>query len=419
MSPSTRTIRPPAVIAGICGLGLVLVSCSGGVNGMEQPAEASNTPSVSSGASGTPTTEGASRPAAEQGRQIEGLSWADGTPVEASVVSVGDAVKPPADAISDRAAHDLPEGEQLLGVLSDARPVVMRKGLPYTVDKTGKYSLYWPDTKRDAATDDTSWSIHGDTVVATVRSSDGGSSTTLLAYDDKGGVHEIRDFQKVSDSNSESLVLDGGKVYWSEADADAYRVASIPLAGGSKKVEAENAGAVYRTDQGVAVLKQEEPRSADKMNHIGGVQLLDGTELLRATEEFELGGFSGDPYSPRPIMNGGSSMSFNLDRGENSFDVAVLNFETKQAWLIEIPDGRIPFGQSTSGSYSFIAWSAEQMEELGSLGNEAVTLDAATGELFAFSPENNFENIFGNDKALAWSTKNGSGSVSFASEILK
>ena len=118
-------------------------------------------------------------------------------------------------------------------------------------------------------------------------------------------------------------------------------------------------------------------------------------------------------------MNGGSTLSFNLDRGENSFNVAVLNFETKQAWLIEIPDGRIPFGQSTSGSYSFIAWSAQQMEELGSLGNEAVALDASTGELFAFSPKNNFENIFGNDKALAWSTKTSSGSVSFASEILE
>lgn len=386
---------------------------------MEQSAEASNPPSVSSSASSTPTTQDASPPAAEQRRQIEGLSWADGTPVEASVVSVGDAVKRPDDEIADRAAHDLPEGEQLLGVLSDARPVVMRKGLPYTVDESGKYSLYWSDAKRDAATDDTSWSIHGDAVVATVRGGDGGSSTTLMAYDDKGGSQEIRDFQKVSDSNSESLVLDSGKVYWSEADANAYRVASIPLTGGSKKVEAENAGAVYRTDQGIAVLKQEEPRSADKMNQIGGVRLLDGTELLRATDEFELGGFSGDPYSPRPIMKGGSSMSFNLDRGENSFDVAVLNFETKQAWLIEIPDGRIPFGQSTSGSYSFIAWSAEQMDELGALGNEAVALDAATGELFAFSPENNFENIFGNDKALAWSTKSGSGSVSFASEILK
>lgn len=386
---------------------------------MEQSAEASNPPSVSSSASSTATTQDASPPAAEQRRRIEGLSWADGTPVEASVVSVGDAVKRPDDEIADRAAHDLPEGEQLLGVLSDARPVVMRKGLPYTVDESGTYSLYWPDAKRDAATDDTSWSIHGDAVVATVRGGDGGSSTTLMAYDDKGGIQEIRDFQKVSDSNSESLVLDSGKVYWSEADANAYRVASIPLAGGSKKVEAENAGAVYLTDQGIAVLKQEEPRSADKMNQIGGVRLLDGTELLRATDEFELGGFSGDPYSPRPIMKGGSSMSFNLDRGENSFDVAVLNFETKQAWLIEIPDGRIPFGQSTSGSYSFIAWSAEQMDELGALGNEAVALDAATGELFAFSPENNFENIFGNDKALAWSTKSGSGSVSFASEILK
>lgn len=419
MPPSTRTICLPAVIAGICGLGLVLASCSSGVNGVEQSAEASNPPSVSSSASGTSTTEDASQPAAERRRQIEGLSWADGTTVEASVVSVGDAVKPPGGAISDRAAHDLPEGDQLLGVLSDARPVVLSKGLPYTVDKTGKYSLYWADSKRDAATDDTSWSIHGDTVVATVRSGDGGSATTLMAYDDKDGIQEIKDFQKASDSTSESLVLDGGKVYWSEADAKTYRVVSIPLAGGSKKVEAENAGAVYRTDQGVAVLTQEGPQSEDTMNQIGGVRLLDGTELLRATEEFELGGFSGDSYSPRPIMNGGFTLSFSLDRGENSFDVAVLNFETKQAWLIEIPDGRIPLGQSTSGSYSFIAWSAEQMEELGSLGNEAVALDASTGELFAFSPENNFENIFGNDKALAWSTKTSSGSVSFASEILE
>lgn len=414
MSPVRNTILCPAIVAGALGLSLALASCS------TSTPEASTTAPTSSVQTSSPEPS-ASKPTdetASEQMQIDGLKWKDGSAVVASKVSAKDAKKPQDDEIDNRAAHELPEGEKFIGILDDGLPIVLKNGLPYTVDSAGKYSLYWPEDQRSVVKDVTSWQIQHGTLIALTAGGSDSEKGTLLTYNPKDGINKIEGVDSVGLGTS-GFVLDSGKVYWAQQGENSNQVFSASLADGKKKVEAKEAAAVYRTDQGVAVLKRQDNLPVEKMNQISGVELLDGTSLLDASDEFELGGFSGDGIVSLPQVDGGPAISFSIDLAPNKIGVAVLNLQSQKAWIVELDEGRIPFGISTSGSRSFIAWSEADMEELGALGNEAVALDAGTGKLFAFTPKNNFESIFANGTALGWSTKSSSGVVSFASEILK
>jgi len=418
MSPSRNTQLRPAIAAGALGLSLVLASCS------TSTPEASSTGSAASPASSAQTSSPAPSPSkstdesAPELVEIGGLKWKDGSAVVASKVSFKNAEKPQDNEVHNRAAHELPAGEEFIGILEEGLPIVLQDSLPYTVDSAGRYSLYWPEEQRSAAKDATSWQIQEGTLLALTSNGSDSETGTLLTYNPTDGLNKVDGVDTVG-LGTAGFVVDSGKVYWTQLGEKTNQVFSASLADGKKKLEAKEAAAVYRTDQGVAVLKREDNLPTEKMNQISGVELLDGTALLAASDGFEVGGFSGDGIASLPQMDGGPAISFSINLAANKIGVVVLNLQAQKAWIVELDEGRIPFGISTSGPRSFIAWSEADMEELGALGNEAVVLDAGTGKLSAFTPKNNFESIFANGNALGWSTKSSSGSVSFASEILK
>ena len=418
MSPSQNMLLRPAIAAGALGLSLVLASCSTSTPEASPTGSTATPASPVQTSSPAPSASKSTDEASPEMVEIGGLKWKDGSAVVASKVSVKDAKKPQDNEVDNRAAHELPEGEEFIGILDGGLPVVLQDSLPYTVDTAGKYSLYWPEEQRSAVKDATSWQIQEGTLLALTANGSDSETGTLLTYNPTDGLNKIDGVDSVG-LGTAGFVVDSGKVYWAQLGEKTNQVFSAPLSGGKKKVEAKQAAAVYRTGQGVSVLKREDNLPTEKMNQISGVELLDGTTLLEASDGFELGGFSGDGIASLPQMDGGPAVSFSIDLAANKIGVAVLNLQSQKAWIVELDEGRIPFGISTSGARSFIAWSEADMEELGALGNEAVALDAGTGKLSAFTPKNNFESIFANGKALGWSTKSSSGSVSFASEILK
>lgn len=349
---------------------------------------------------------------------IPGLTWADGSPITASKISVTDAKPATAKEITSKRTHKLPDGEVFLGVLEDGRPVVLRENLPYTVDESGKYSQFWPKENTSLTNEDSSWAIQGNTVLALTPKNVESDQQTFATYNESDGV---KDFGNLGDilGTASDLVVNGDKVYWAEVNEETSKVLSKGISDTDRKVEAKEAAAVYRTADGIAVLKRKDHLPLEEINQIQGVELLNGTRLLNADSDFELSGFSGDVANPSPEMNGGSIISFEVAQKGEGFDMAVLNIETQKAWIVELPKDSIPFGKATSNSQAFIAWSPEKMEELGELGNEAVVLNPSTGNLSALNSTTDLDALFSNDKALGWTTKDKSGSVSFTTGTLK
>ncbi|GAA1405962.1 hypothetical protein AUR04nite_16710 [Glutamicibacter uratoxydans] len=416
MVASVRIVSRSSLVVGLCTLSLALASCSTAAPDAAPTGAASSSAAQSNDASPRSTTQPVGDVDSQKTTAIKGLSWGDGSKIEAVELAVDSAVKPADSEISGRAAHTLPKGEDFIGVLSDGRPVVVRDQLPFTVDAEGTYTLYWPNEEIVGDSDTTRFSVQGDLVLAvTSKSKHDKNLSDVAVY--APGADSLKKISNVE--NAADFVVAKDRIYWATNEWSGAQVLSASFADGKPRVEAKNAAAVYNTPQGIAILKLSKEKTESGQSKVAGIELLNGKKLLQAGQDFELGGFSGDGLHNWPAMQNGTSVSFDIDSGKADYKTVVLNLDTQKAWQLDLPADRAAFATSTSGNRTFSSWSMENPEELGQLGNEAVVLDSVTGKLFAFTPKNNFEEIYANDKAVAWSTVTKDGSVSFASEILK
>lgn len=353
-------------------------------------------------------------PTQSETRALNGLQWGDGTPIEATVLDLGSAQKPAFDQVSGRHAHDLPAGEELIGVLPTGRALVLRDGLPYRIETSGEYQLFWPAGMTSPSDQASSWSVHDDGVMA-IASDDAGKQTVSY-YSGDGNDLQVLNMEGQWPLAVQPVVFEE-RLYWSEPVGANAEVRSRPLDGSEgTRTEVKDATGVYKTKKGLAVLTNHDGKGVTD-SKIAGMQSLEGTVLFSASKDFEFAGIGGDgsPWTPQ---EDGSAISFLMSEGR-TYTQVVLNLETQRAWAMDLPEGRVPYGSATSGLRVFVVWSPEKQDELGQLGNRGVVLDARTGNLSAFTPKNKFGEIFANDKALAWTTVTEAGKKSFASEILK
>lgn len=395
MTTSTTTPRRLAV-----GSAAVLLAAAVGLPSMAQAATPAALPTVQLAAAGQAASaiNASTRLSPAVTHQSSTLwKWADGTPVKAGSKDLSSAKVTSVPRLDHGYRISFNERWTLSDVLADGRAIGLDGSKAMISGGSQGRRLFSNSVKFEQL-----WAV-GNTVYG-LTASDVLYRSTTVGRTVGVGKKAIKVATLRGAVDTQHPVVSGGRVYWTQqtghGDARSARVVSVPLKGGTTRVEAKNARNPQAIDGGVLVSTVKPAGVVAGILPITGFGRLTGHGGVKSVLRFTKGALTPADGLDYSIVAAGRTLS--ISNGGKA-GMLVVDLRSRKAWNLKAPKGTTGYGQSVTGStVSYTPFRAGAYLNWVPTLKRVFTMDSASGKLSALGTWAPTANVVSNGRYVAW-----------------